>query len=138
MARQTSVETYHHIKDNGLLSSMRWLVYDDIFYNGPTTIRETAERLSKKREGIYHNSLSTRFSELREYGAVVELPKRACKITGNYAIEWDVTSKVPVKPPKKISNEEKIKRLSEAHLYLMKFVRNDVKAVARKILKGEK
>jgi hypothetical protein len=95
MIRETSAETYRNIKDDGLLSDLRFKVYDFVFKNGPCTISDVSFyfNISRNASGSY----SSRFSELREMGILKEVGTIKCKITGRNKILWDVTSKLPEK-----------------------------------------
>lgn len=91
MTRQTSIDVFNQIREEGLLSRMRWLVYSWLYDNGPATGRELNEGM-----GIPHAHV--RLHELRNRQAVVELGNRKCRITGQTSIEWDVTGNLPVEP----------------------------------------
>lgn len=95
MTRQTSIDVYHQIKDNGLLSKLRWEVYDFVFKNGPCTAKDLdlALRSSTQSTGVY----TTRLSELRDAGVLEEVGETACKFTGHTVILWDVTASLPRK-----------------------------------------
>lgn len=100
MKRQTSIDTYNKIKSSGLLSRMRWKVYDFLYSNGPMTCRELMMAMhlkEKKAFVVAGSSLSTRFSELERQGVVQFVRERPCKETGRMSIEWDVTSNLPIK-----------------------------------------
>lgn len=102
MVRDTSIEAYRTIKENGLLSKRRWQVYDVLFHHGPLTVGELwAWHL--KDQGIQLNSISPRTSELLNFGVITEIRERKCRSTGNLSIEWDVTSRLPAnfEKPKK-------------------------------------
>lgn len=105
MTRQTSIEAYNTIKENGLLSLRRWQFYDVLFRFGPLTQNECA----RKVELVYKTKLSesgigSRLSELRTMGVVQEVGKRRDSITGMKNILWDCTKKLPIKleKPKRI------------------------------------
>lgn len=107
MKRETSIETYNKIKEEGLLSKLRFDVYEFLFNHGPMTCRELMMAMQTKRGRhfvVAGSSLSTRFSELERMGVVKETQVRPCKETGRSAIEWDVTSKIPIK----LEKEKKI------------------------------
>lgn len=99
MVRQTSVEAYNEIKDNGLLSQRRWEVYEVLFFHGPMTANEVFNYLTRTRSSNVFRAHSTnsRFSELREMGVIKETKERICKVTGRNVIEWDVTENIPKK-----------------------------------------
>jgi uncharacterized protein YwgA len=97
MTRETSIEAYHQIKDEGILSKLRWQIYEYVFKNGPVSIRDAARHF----KGQYSNSLSTRFSELRDMGVFKEVGKKIDEQTGRSVLIWDVTKKLPIKLEKK-------------------------------------
>ena len=88
--RQTSKDVYAEIKESGLMSHMRWLVYDQLYWGGPMTAQEVFKSL-----GCDTNQ-SGRFTEMREMGAIEEVGIRACTITGNDVIEWAVSGNMPM------------------------------------------
>jgi hypothetical protein len=92
--RSTSIDAFQRIKTEGLLSKMRWLVYECLFQYGPLTGAELDERLRGKKggRGHYHK----RLSELKRQGLVREmLKKRECSVTGRLVYAWDVTANMP-------------------------------------------
>lgn len=106
MTRQTSIDVYNAIKNNGLLSKRRWEIYDALYEHGPATANE----LFKKARGFSSSTQANfhaRLGELRDLGVVCELRNRECKTNGNFVIEWEVTNKLPVKYEK--AKKEKCK-----------------------------
>ena len=93
--RTTSLKVYDDIRVGGLLSRMRWAVYNHLFRCGPLTGAELDEQLrgAKGGRGHYHK----RLSELRDIGVARELDARLCAVTGHHAIAWDVTANMPSK-----------------------------------------
>ena len=57
--------------------------------------------------GVY----TTRLSELERKGCVYVQSKRKCKITGNTAISWDVSGRLPMKPEPRVTKSEKKKQI---------------------------
>lgn len=118
MARDTSIETYHQIEAEGLLSAMRFRVYSTVFHMGPCTSGEAFSYLQRHgfRDGPLTQSRA-RFTELRDLGVLQELGERPCSITGRTAILWDVTSKLPAgvlrKRPGKSTIRECLQQLRE-------------------------
>lgn len=101
--RQTSIEAYNYIKDSGMLSKLRWMVYDYVYKNGPLTQREVINALSDSRKET-SGRITSRFSELRRMEAFQEVGTTECKFTGRKVLLWDVTDRVP----KVITYEEKL------------------------------
>lgn len=97
MGRDTSAATYHRIEAEGLLSKMRWVVYDLLYRHGPATSSELFEHYKREYAPAfrYNMNLHSRLNELRDRGVVREVDKRECKASGNYVIEWDVTAALP-------------------------------------------
>ena len=101
MVRQTSIEAFHTIKNNGLLSKRRWEVYEFVFHHGPVTCRQTVKHIAKDKGesvSITYSSYSSRFSELERMGVIREIGTTLDPETNNTVILWDVTDKLPVKP----------------------------------------
>jgi predicted transcriptional regulator len=89
--RQTSVDCYNEIRENGLLSKMRFEVYSALLSIGkPSTTREVYETMNVLKQE------ATRFTELRKLGVIYEVQNRKCTITGRTSIEWDLTDKLPI------------------------------------------
>lgn len=102
MIRQTSIDVYHQIEAEGLLSKLRLEVYKALFKSGPCTALELYSRAFK---GTHRDhSITPRFSELEASGVIRSVGETKCKISGRTVILWDVTSKLPekIKKPTKI------------------------------------
>lgn len=94
--RETSIEVYNRIKEDGTLSKKRFKIYSGLFEHGPATSNE----LFRKMYGISHVSqanIQPVLGELVKMGCVAETKRRTCDITGETVIEYDVTSRYPVK-----------------------------------------
>lgn len=112
MTRQTSIDAYYEIKQSGLLSKLRFDVYEYVYIKGPSTAKAIFKGLSEQvvaagseqpNSGVY----TTRCSELRDLGVFRELPKIKCPDSGHMVIEWDVMrTALPVTPKKKTSRQE--------------------------------
>lgn len=111
MARQTSIEVFKQIRDNGLLSKRRMEVYEIVFNHGPMTSNETFDYSELNGIDGYRHNANARMTELRELGVVYEAGTKQCSKSGNTVILWDVTDKLPVKPERKITKDEKLKSL---------------------------
>ena len=99
--RQTSRDCYNEIKEQGLLSKMRFEVYSALLSMGkPSTTREVYETMNVLKQE------ATRFTELRNLGVIYEVQNRKCTITGRTSIEWWLTDRLPVK----IKNHNKTKK----------------------------
>lgn len=92
--RQTSIDCYNQIKEEGLLSKMRFKVYESILTNAPCTSAEVLSTMLSKNSAI--TSSRARFTELRELGVIYEVRNRKCTITGRTSIEWDLTDRLPI------------------------------------------
>lgn len=91
--RATSVLAYNEIKDRGLLSHLRWKVYDCVFRLGPITSAEVDDQL--KAPGQLRPGFHKRLSELRSLGVVRETGDRRCRVTGRRAVQWIATGRLP-------------------------------------------
>jgi|ERR1035437_7994954 hypothetical protein len=107
--RQTSYDNYRKIVESGTLSKSRLRVYELLYFHGPCTQSEL-EQIAKESGMIRYSDCHKRFSELQKQGAIMELPPRTCKITSNMAVEWDVTSALPVGLPIKEKTKVKLAR----------------------------
>ena len=101
--RQTSIDAYNKIKNEGLLSELRFEVYSVIFKNGPITQGEAAKHFMHGDRNV----VSPRFAELNRRGVICCVGSRPCKVTGINCMIWDSTGKLPVEPEKKKSVHQK-------------------------------
>ena len=102
--RETSLEAFRKIRDEGLLSERRFQVYATLYKYGPCTANELAKNFHLMNFNLAKNvnmNIVTRLGELRDAGVAREVRERECSVTGMRVIEWDVTDGLPVKPPKK-------------------------------------
>lgn len=100
--RQTSLEAFNQITSEGLLSRMRWIVYNLVYCNPLETAQELAAHItapeSNSSVGL---NLHARLGELRERGVIRETGARKCSKTKRKAMTWEVTRQLPHKPEKR-------------------------------------
>ena len=94
--RQTSIDCYNEIKNSGLLSKMRFKVYESLFLNSKQTAGELSEFLNSTGVKIRHGSVNGRLTELRDLSVIYERDVRPCRVTGRNVIEWDLTDTLPI------------------------------------------
>jgi hypothetical protein len=123
--RQTSIDCYNKIKEEGLLSKMRLKVYEAILNNAPCTSGEAFATMTTKENQISQSR--ARFTELRELGVIYEVRNRKCTITGMNVIEWDLTDRLPVNIKK--STKTKKHRLNDALSSLRELYKNKNRTV---------
>tara|TARA_R110000751_G_scaffold88688_1_gene175102 strand:+ start:1939 stop:2379 length:441 start_codon:yes stop_codon:yes gene_type:complete len=92
--RQTSIDCYRKIKELGLLSDMRFKVYEAILKKAPCTSGEAFAIMTTKENQISQSR--ARFTELRNLGVIYERGEKQCSITGRNVIEWDLTDRLPI------------------------------------------
>jgi hypothetical protein len=99
MTRETSIEAFNKIKENGLLSEKRLRVYEILFNNGPL-IGADVSKIYSAKFGMVSKSetVRNRLTELRNAGVVKEVGKSFDKHTGMKVILWDVTKHLPERP----------------------------------------
>lgn len=85
---------FESITASGILSARRLETYRGLFEHGPMTARELDSLLG--RTGLWK-----RCSELEAVGLVRAVETRLCKVTGQAATVWDVTSAAAPKPVRK-------------------------------------
>lgn len=88
--KQTSIDAYNTIKENGLLSKMRMEVYDCLHAWGDMTGRE----LNRHLGGV---SFHKRLSELQNLGVIETDGERPCDVTGQVSTVWRVNGCLPVR-----------------------------------------
>ena len=108
--RQTSIDCYNKIKEQGLLSNMRFKVYEAILKKAPCTSGEAFATMTTKENQISQSR--ARFTELRNLGVIYEKGEKTCSITGRNVIEWDLTDRLPINI--KSSNKTKKQKINEA------------------------
>lgn len=111
MIRKTSIEVYHRIKSEGLLSKKRMEIYDILYLYGDQTSAEVNEKLIRGKQINGLSQSRARFTELREMGAIEELGTKTCSVTGNTAILWSTTNTIPNKIKKETRKTKKAKVL---------------------------
>tara|TARA_R110000782_G_scaffold69162_6_gene139128 strand:+ start:419 stop:832 length:414 start_codon:yes stop_codon:yes gene_type:complete len=115
--RQTSIDCYNKIKEEGLLSNMRFRVYSALLSMGkPSTTREVYATMNVIKQE------ATRFTELRKLGVIYEVQNRKCNITGRTSIEWDLTDRLPIKIKK--CNRTKKHKIDDALNSLRELYKN--------------
>lgn len=94
-ARETSVQAYHAIRDNGLLGKLQLAVYEYLFNHGPLTAKEITVAFQANRHA--QSAPWKRLSELVRAGLVREVGTVKCRYSDQEVIQWDVTDKIPDK-----------------------------------------
>jgi len=96
--RTTQVAAFAQIKDEGLLSKLRFTVYEAIYTlqteNRGVTSGEL-DRYISERQGGYTRSASPRLSELVDLGVIAEVGERKCSVTRQTVIEYRTTGQLP-------------------------------------------
>jgi len=113
MIQRTSIETYHAIKDSGLISDKRLKVFD-IFYENPNglTGSQVSEIYKKKHPTSQHSeTIRNRITELAEMGVIVELGVTECELTKRKVMKWCCIDKMPIPLEKKQTKKEKIQEI---------------------------
>ena len=101
--RQTSIDCYNQIKEEGLLSKRRLQAFEALLKIAPCTATELQKSMNYNDGG---RDCIKRLSELRDLGVIYEKTERNCSITGRNVIEWDLTDNLP-KNSKIITNTKK-------------------------------
>ncbi len=117
--RQTSIDCFNKIKEEGLLSKRRLEVYEALLSTAPCTSSEAITN-AKTTFGVF--GVSSRFTELRDLGVIYEKGEKKCSITGRNVIEWDLTDRLPVKI--KRTNKTKKQRVNDALNSLRELYKN--------------
>ena len=117
--RQTSINCFNQIKEEGLLSKRRLEVYEALLSTAPCTSSEAITN-AKTTFGVF--GVSSRFTELRDLGVIYEVRTRECTVTGRNVIEWDLTDRLPVNVKK--FNKTKKHKIDDALNSLRKLYKN--------------
>lgn len=115
MIRETSVEAYHKIEEEGLLSTNRFQVYEVLYRHGPLTAGEIFDFFQNEKIGhtVVKGSVCARLTELRHLGVAQEVGSREWDATGHRGLLWDVTKNIPMKQPKRKTKDQIIEELRE-------------------------
>ena len=102
--RQTSIDAWKRINDEGLVGPFQLDVYN-IFYNhGPITAGQAWSHYKVQHPNTQRgrNEVAKRVSELQTLGVMKETGmKTTCPVTGFEAMLWDVTENIPRKEDNK-------------------------------------
>tara|TARA_R100000541_G_scaffold53821_1_gene62093 strand:+ start:247 stop:663 length:417 start_codon:yes stop_codon:yes gene_type:complete len=118
--RQTSIDCFNKIKQDGLLAKRRLETYEAIFKKAPCTRQEALENTNPL------NALSlsaARFTELRRLGVIYEKAIKKCRITSRNVIEWDLTDRLPIDFKK--NTKTKKQRINDAINSLRELYKNN-------------
>lgn len=104
MARDTSIDIYYKVLDEGLLTGLRLDLWDFLRNHEPMTQMETCKAMNSTRQD---RSIMPRFAELKKMKAIKEVDKRKCKVTGREVYVWTITDNVPIPLETKKKKKEK-------------------------------
>lgn len=90
--RHPSVKTYLKIKEEGLLSSARFRVYEALYQLKLATAKEIDQFLGT-------SGMWKRCSELRDRGVAMEVGERVCKVSGQTVTVWGLVDQLPQELP---------------------------------------
>lgn len=115
MIQTTSIETYHAIKNSGLISDKRLKVFD-IFYQNPQglTGAEVSEIFRKNNPTSQHSeTIRNRITELVQMGVLVELGVVECQFSKRKVMKWCCIDNMPIPLEKKLTKKEQINEILE-------------------------
>jgi hypothetical protein len=113
MIQRTSIDTYHAIRDSGVLSEKRMNVFD-IFYENPNglTGSEVSEIYKDKFPSSKHSeTIRNRITELFQMGVLVEVGVVECQFSKRSVMKWCCVDKMPIPLEKKATRKEQIKEI---------------------------
>lgn len=114
MIRETSVEAYRSIRDNGSLSENQLRVYAIIYEHGPLIGSKVSERYKEMFPTATHSEVvRNRITDLFNMGLVKEVGRDVDPQTKRPSIVWDVTPNLPKKVVKVKSLRQQLKDLAE-------------------------
>jgi len=93
--RKTSLEAYNTIKEEGLLSELRLMVYEILFEHGPLMAHEVVEYGKQVMPHANQTSFNARLSELEKLGVVESGSWGIHPVSGMKCVLWDVTGQLP-------------------------------------------
>jgi hypothetical protein len=92
MTRQTSIDVYHRIKEEGLLGKLQLSVLEIVYRHGPISQGEVCREFFNRNE---ERSITPRFAELVRRNAITEVGQRPCRTTGNLVYVYEWSKKLP-------------------------------------------
>jgi DNA-binding Lrp family transcriptional regulator len=93
MIRQTSIQAYHSIRDNGVLGEKQVRVYEILFNHGPLMGAQVSERFKSLYPAARHSeTVRNRITELVKMGLVSKVGTSLDPQTKKASIVWDVTA----------------------------------------------
>lgn len=120
MVQSTSLQAYNKIVKYGLLPESRLRIYTEIVNSPKITSSELFDKLNLK------TNQSGRLTELQKLGCIKEFETRKCNQTGNTAISWISTEKLPrdirTKAPTK--KDRKIEAIDNVHSFMKSLYMN--------------
>ena len=106
--RDTSMEVYLKILNNGLIGQKQVEVYEILFKYGPLTGSQVANWMKElNQKSDVSETVRNRLNELKAMGIVDELPKVKCPVTTHTVYQYDVNRRLPVKPPRHLTKKQK-------------------------------
>lgn len=93
MRRSTSDEAFQKIRDE--LPARRAEVFEFVWSSGPATAKELEVEMFNADSPNWRDC-NKRLSELERQGVIESLVERVCLITGNKAMAWKATGRMPV------------------------------------------
>jgi hypothetical protein len=109
--REDSLKSYDQLVASGQLGAKQLAVARMVIDYGPGTaneifLRASNDQSASKKENVQQN-IHSRLNELRdEYGVVMELTHRKCKVTGRTAAVWMATHEIIIKPKSEKSKKQ--------------------------------
>lgn len=105
MVRQTSVDCYYEIMEEGLIGDRQKIVYDFIIDNENLTDMEITIALGYKDP----NKIRPRRKELFDFGLILDGGIKKCSITGRKAHFWKINPKPDLDSLRGVKKKKKIK-----------------------------
>lgn len=134
----------HQIKEEGLLSNVRFAVYEALVQateQGETvSAGELFYRMKKLGRNPSHSNVATRLGELRESGIAEEVGTKTCSITKREVIAWRALDALPEKigkAAKGASTKEKLSRAVQALKWYAKQKNGETAQVVLDELEGQ-
>lgn len=96
--RPSQARAFAEIRERGLLSRLRYLVYKAIYQQQTPDCGVTSGELDRALSnelGAWTRSASPRLIELVRLGVIEELPERRCKASGQKVLAYQTTDRLP-------------------------------------------
>lgn len=138
MVQKTSIDTYYHIKNSGILSDKRLKVYEILYEHPEGLTGSQVSDIFKSKYPSAKNSetIRNRITELKNMNLVMEMGIVDCEFSNRKVMKFCLTDNLPTKLEKIPTLNEKINSvLEKITLFAVRITKEEDKVELRNIYK---